>query len=185
MEVLRLLMAEHNDPAISEAFAVNYLNNLKTVLIANHCGAEFTETLELVSKDPGFLGILLERDAMIEYSNLRAKGTIPGSYFIHLTYGSQGRFTVCGAVEIKSGTGGVRSNHLGWNSIQKEIADIGGIPFDRRKCRVYAQTAKTRATGAIECWIVCAKRLRVVRDIRVLIAKLLWANKHEWIYLQQ
>jgi hypothetical protein len=55
MEVLRLLMAEHNDPAISEAFAVNYLNNLKTVLIANDWGDAFAETLELASKDPGFL----------------------------------------------------------------------------------------------------------------------------------
>jgi len=53
--------------------------------------------------------------------------------------------------------------------------------FDRGKSVIYAKTARDRAIPAIQCWLIIGKRLRVVRDIRILIAKRLWANKHTWV----
>jgi hypothetical protein len=34
---------------------------------------------------------------------------------------------------------------------------------------------------AIQCWLMIGRRLGVVRDIRILIAKRLWAAKVEWV----
>jgi len=53
--------------------------------------------------------------------------------------------------------------------------------FDRGKGLIFAKTARDRAIPAIQCWLIIGKRLRVVRDIRLLIAKRLWANKHTWV----
>lgn len=36
------------------------------------------------------------------------------------------------------------------------------------------------ARAAAECWIAVARRLAVVRDIRLLIARLVWAQRVEW-----
>jgi hypothetical protein len=39
--------------------------------------------------------------------------------------------------------------------------------------------------GAIECWLAIARRLKVVKDIRLVVAKLLWAERADWsrVYL--
>jgi len=37
------------------------------------------------------------------------------------------------------------------------------------------------AVEAIQCWSMIGRRLRVVRDIRILISKLLWNERNLWV----
>jgi hypothetical protein len=52
--------------------------------------------------------------------------------------------------------------------------------FHREKGLVFANHVKRMATPAIECWLMIARRVWIVRDIRQLIATLLWKDRHLW-----
>jgi hypothetical protein len=46
--------------------------------------------------------------------------------------------------------------------------------------RLYDATCRV-ATDAIHCWLLVARRVGVVRDIRILIARLAWEQRSGWI----
>ncbi len=52
--------------------------------------------------------------------------------------------------------------------------------FHRVKAFIFSNHVNAQATPAIECWLMVAKRLSIIRDIRRLIARLLWDDRHLW-----
>ncbi len=54
-------------------------------------------------------------------------------------------------------------------------------PFDHGKRSLYADHVKKVSTEAINAWLIIAKRFRIVRDIRCMIARIVWNDRHLWI----
>jgi hypothetical protein len=183
------LAREHSDPDAAVAAVCVEIERTKFQLETADKIHNFETSLEFASKDPGFMGILSASDANREFERFREGHYVLRSYFFYLEqHKIWDRFALCCAVNARTTrlVTGVRSTNVRWESILHELIFWCGhtpIPIDRRKCVVFEETAKTRAIAAINCWLVCAKRLRVVRDMRCLIAKVLWADRHEWIQL--
>jgi hypothetical protein len=54
-------------------------------------------------------------------------------------------------------------------------------PFDRGEFFYFKDATQAAAKEAIECWLLCAKRLNFYRDIRVTVAKLMWKEYFVWM----
>ena len=54
-------------------------------------------------------------------------------------------------------------------------------PMDRGNALINREIRKKRTKEAIDCWLIIGKRLKVVKDIRTVIGKMLWENRKEWI----
>jgi hypothetical protein len=59
------------------------------------------------------------------------------------------------------------------------IRKNGFIPLDRGKTPYF--DASRLASEAIQIWTGCAIRLKLPKDIRLLISKEMWSDKHVWI----
>ena len=61
----------------------------------------------------------------------------------------------------------------------------GGTHFIRNM----AETAKSNCSRAVSAWLICARKLNIVRDMRCLIGTMLWKSAWRWIekedYLEQ
>jgi hypothetical protein len=55
-------------------------------------------------------------------------------------------------------------------------------PMDRGDAIINREIRKKRAKEAIDCWLIIGRRRKVVKDIRIMIGKMLWDNRREWIY---
>lgn len=53
--------------------------------------------------------------------------------------------------------------------------------LDRGDCILYRDAADCLAREAIHVWSLCGKRAGLPRDLRILVGKLLWENKRDFI----
>jgi hypothetical protein len=70
--------------------------------------------------------------------------------------------------------------------LESEQANFFGEPIfppSLRDAEKVFLSACEKAAAAVECWIGVARRLGVVRDLRRVIAKLLWRDRHTWAVL--
>lgn len=58
---------------------------------------------------------------------------------------------------------------------------LDSMPLDRGKVSWNRDTAKARTREAINWWVLCARRLGVVKDIRRKISEELLERQHLWI----
>ena len=63
-----------------------------------------------------------------------------------------------------------------------EMGDDLYIDEKYQMCIDYYFNVLKKSRDAIDTWSIIAKRLGVVKDIRILIGKLLWKEKREWIH---
>ncbi len=69
-----------------------------------------------------------------------------------------------------------------WASVCDSLVNYKGtVPLDRGDALIFVKCAKRKAREAIACWLVIGLRLKVCKDVRVLIAKKLWDGKREWV----
>jgi len=60
---------------------------------------------------------------------------------------------------------------------------MGTTPIiPRSQGLIFQKKLAKRARRAILCWSMIARRLRIIKDIRVMIAKMVWNKKEEWMY---
>ncbi len=68
----------------------------------------------------------------------------------------------------------------------KEERRVFGVGVSQKECAAIAKciskhnTSCSDARTAIECWLVVGRRAAVAKDIRHVIAKLLWADRAAW-----
>jgi hypothetical protein len=55
------------------------------------------------------------------------------------------------------------------------------VPLHRENGLIFKKKVERRVKRAIECWLIISKRMRVVKDIRILIAKRVWNIRGEWM----
>jgi hypothetical protein len=63
---------------------------------------------------------------------------------------------------------------------------MSGWPMSQERAKLYASTIElhdrllVRARQAVACWSVVALRIGVVKDLRVMIAKMAWEEVWRW-----
>jgi hypothetical protein len=74
------------------------------------------------------------------------------------------------------------NEHYYWiGKFAYEMGDDLYIDPKYEQCIDYYFNVLKKTREAIDAWSIIAKRLGVVKDIRILIGKLLWKEKREWI----
>ncbi len=74
------------------------------------------------------------------------------------------------------------NEHYYWiGKFAYEMGDDLYIDPKYEQCIDYYFNVSKKTRDAIDAWSIIAKRLGVVKDIRILIGKLLWKEKREWI----
>jgi hypothetical protein len=61
----------------------------------------------------------------------------------------------------------------------EEIAHLKIL--DRSDALIFQKKLRKWMRIIIDCWSIIGRRLRIVKDIRIMIAKMLWVNKWEWV----
>jgi hypothetical protein len=125
-------------------------------------------------KTPHFLGLLRN----CEFDQC-AGNALAGAFSSFLAYRPAGDFGIFTRVTHKNAVFLYFKEH--WQVCDREIVANKLVPIARGDSILYQKAARTRATAGIECFLLCAKRLSVVRDVRVLIARLLWSARGTWI----
>ncbi len=130
--------------------------------------------LEQAQADRAFFGYM-RPDEVNEQNIVLPRGT----YYIYFSNdGRDGMF----AVRVNAGGGiwGISSPTLD-ETYAKLAGFQTGVPLDRGDALIYTKKASKRALLAIRCWSIIGRRLGVVKDLRVLIAKMVWAEKRVWV----
>ena len=96
--------------------------------------------------------------------------------FIYTSY--NGEWRACGKTDILTET---TSQHF--IDLYEDIGNYFGYRtlIDRGDALIFQKKLKKRVKQAIDCFSIIAKRLRVVKDIRVMIAKQIWGTRREWV----
>lgn len=76
----------------------------------------------------------------------------------------------------------ISNEHYYWiGKFAYEMGDDLYIDPRYEQCIDYYFNVLKKSRDAIDAWSIIAKRLGVVKDIRIVIGKLLWKEKREWI----
>ena len=54
-------------------------------------------------------------------------------------------------------------------------------PLDRGKALIYRKEVNRRARMGVDLWTLAGIRAGIPKDIRLLVAKLIWDERHEWM----
>lgn len=154
MEVVLRFAREHSDPDAAVADARAEIERTAFQLEFPDRIHDFETSLELASKDPGFMGVISASDAECEYQRFREERYALRSYFFYLEkHRNQDRFyLVCAvrAAKMSPLVTGVRTSNLTWKSVQDDLIFWCGhtpIPIDRRKCLVFGKDGKNESNG--------------------------------------
>jgi hypothetical protein len=104
------------------------------------------------------------QDALKRVRGLAVTAAKNGNRKVQFEIGAACAGNVNGAVLFAFGS------HTGldeWNALQQAVV------LHKKTCEL--------ATAAIHCWLLVARRLRVVKDIRVLIARVLRREQRSWV----
>jgi hypothetical protein len=72
-----------------------------------------------------------------------------------------------------------------WDLYRYNYKDVDnariGTPLQRHNGLIFQKKLNRRVKKAIYCWSIVGKRLQIVKDLRVLIAKILWNSREFWM----
>lgn len=97
------------------------------------------------------------------------------SYFVYSVYREE-MWICCGKTDIMMDT---ECDSL--EEVLRYIDSTVWTPLDRGDGLIFQKKLKKRVRASIMAWSLVAMRLRVVKDIRVMIVKLIWEHKREWV----
>lgn len=128
---------------------------------------------ELWSIERSFVGVLQHTDA-----HCLAKSLPPGYYFV--TYESSNDQM---AIYLRHNSN--KNNYTiryctPTTQAYKHRLPAGFQPLDRSKCILWRGRVNDLARASIDTWSLCAQQLNVIRDVRRLIAQLVWQERHVW-----
>ena len=119
----------------------------------------------------GYLGFMTSTEAF-EQSLLLEEDTC----FIYSAY--NGSWLACGKTDILTET---LSEHF--NDLYDDMGNYFGYRslVDRGDALIFQKKLKKRVKAAIDCFSIIGKRLKIVKDIRIMIGKLVWSTRREWV----
>ncbi len=150
-KLLRVLIDQHNDPS-----SININETLG--IISDRLEGMLKRAYNCI----GFFGILTDKDARFESAHQISTNMV----YIDKANG----------IFVSLDILGIETRYWSYDQLR-----VTTNLADRRKALCFANTAKKRANVSIEAWLMIARRIGVVRDIRALIARQLWRDRHHWI----
>ena len=136
-------------------------------LLSDEEWEDWVERLKKFINEPFFFGYMTMEELTEQFFHLPHN-----HYFVCFSKGSSTFFTVW--------------SNVGGNVHRVNVETLSHlpmllVPLLRENGLIFKKKVERRARRAIECWQIIAKRKRVVRDIRILIAKRVWENRREWM----
>ncbi len=178
------LSEQQEDPADAAALVRDYIDKASSEIDRRRIitYSEWIESVDLALNYRSFFGVLSGEQLSREAKQMALTEPVR-TYMVYLSNTTEGNFYFLHLVESEEHGKYATQNHCDRFAECLTLMFKHGLDkqYDRGKGLMFSATARRRATAAIECWMMLAKRLRVVRDIRVLIAKKVWANRHVWI----
>jgi hypothetical protein len=93
------------------------------------------------------------------------------TYFIYSAYCDR-RWFLCGKTDILMESDARTQSLLNPEGLKR---------LDRGDALIFQKKLKRRVRRAIDCWAIIGRRLKVVRDIRILISQMIWMHRREWV----
>ncbi len=101
----------------------------------------------------------------------------PDTYFIYSVYRNS-TFTISAKTDIYHE---IECEHI--HALNAELATCTAwSPYNRENGLIFQKKLRKRVKPAIDCWGIIGRRLRVVRDIRIMISRMVWEGRGEWMH---
>lgn len=101
------------------------------------------------------------------------------TYFTCISDVNVGWFELCAKNECGMK---FRVNCENWERVKERVAFRRGCrELDRGDGLIFRKASKALALTAIMCWSMVGRRLGVVKDMRVMIAKMVWEESRVWV----
>ncbi len=134
-------------------------------LLSDEEWENWVERLKEFINEPSFFGYMTMEEVTQQLFHLPHH-----HYFVCFSKGSSTLFTVWS---------NEKENMHRTNVIA--LPDLSLVPLHRENGLIFKKKVERRVKRAIECWLIIAKRMRVVKDIRILIAKRVWNIRGKWM----
>lgn len=177
-ELMNRVIPYHYSPYEHQDYIFNYL--VTVPLTPPLCEKYFEDIL---CHERAFVGFMPSETVRKQEAILRNE--LEGHwYFCYFSAGEPGKVTVSYTCLNDLGKKRKKRHRLekfsGLHTFLDSL-EIKPKPFDRGLCIMYADRVRSEARYAISQWSLCARRLGLVKDLRVYIARLLWDDRCAWM----